>query len=135
MDMQNYVEAMKVLKQAEEVVADAETRVQSLIYGNLGYLNKKTGNYQLAGTYYQKALAIDKSAGHIEWIVGDLTNILTLPLPEVQENLTDYIAQLEDILLSARPDLQAKAYNNIGVHYYSRNPKGSIHGNCRSWKT
>ena len=121
MDMQNYVEAMKVLKQAEEVVADAETRVQSLIYGNLGYLNKKTGNYQLAGTYYQKALAIDKSAGHIEWIVGDLTNILTLPLPEVQENLTDYIAQLEDILLSARPDLQAKAYNNIGVHYYSRN--------------
>ena len=40
MDMQNHVEAMKALKQAEEVLDDAEASVQSLIYSNLAYLNR-----------------------------------------------------------------------------------------------
>ena len=50
---------MTPLKQAEEVLADAETDVQSLVYGNWGYLNRKSRNYKLTRQYYLKALDID----------------------------------------------------------------------------
>ena len=60
MDMQNHVEAMKALKQAEEVLDNAEARTQSLVYSNLGYLNRKIANYELAWRYYQNALVIEK---------------------------------------------------------------------------
>lgn len=121
LDMKNHVEAMKVLKQAEEVVEDADTRVQSLIYSNLGYLNKETSNYKLAWRYYQKALNINRINSDTERIVGNLTNILALPIFEVQDSIAIYVNQLEEELFSARPDLQGKAYNNIGVHFYRNN--------------
>ena len=121
MDMQNHIEAMKALKQAEEQVNDAESSVQSLIYSNLAYLNRESGNYELAKKYYLKVLDINKINGYTEWVISNLTNILALPLPEVQDSLTNYITQLEEVLLSAHFDLQAKAYNNIGVHYYKKN--------------
>ena len=120
MDMQKYPEAMTPLKQAEEVLAGAEADVQSLVYGNLGYLNRKSGNYKLTRQYYLKALDIDKKNGNIEWVVANLTNILNLPLLEIQDSLASYLSQMENILFSARPDLQAKAYNNIGVVFYKR---------------
>ena len=121
MDMQNHIEAMKAVKQAEEQVNDAESSVQSLIYSNLAYLNRESGNYELAKKYYLKVLDINKINGYTEWVISNLTNILALPLPEVQDSLTNYITQLEEVLLSAHFDLQAKAYNNIGVHYYKKN--------------
>ena len=121
MDMQNHVEAMKALKQAEEQVNDAESSVQSLIYSNLAYLNRESGNYELAWKYYQKALNVNISNGYTERIVTNLTNVLNLPLPKVQDSITIYINQLEKILLSVRPELQSKAYNNIGVYFYKCN--------------
>ena len=121
MDMQNHVEAMKALKQAEEQVNDAESSVQSLIYSNLAYLNRESGNYELAWKYYQKALNVNISNGYTERIVTNLTNILNLPLPKVQDSITIYINQLEEILLYVRPELQSKAYNNIGVYFYKCN--------------
>ena len=121
MDMQNHVEAMKALKQAEEQVNDAESNVQSLIYSNLAYLNRESGNYELAWKYYQKALNVNISNGYTERIVTNLTNVLNLPLPKVQDRITIYINQLEEILLSVRPELQSKAYNNIGVYFYKCN--------------
>jgi len=121
MDMQNHIEAMKALKQAEEQVNDAESSVQSLIYSNLAYLNRESGNYELAWKYYQKALNVNISNGYTERIVTNLTNVLNLPLLKVQDSITIYINQLEEILLSVRPELQSKAYNNIGVYFYKCN--------------
>ena len=118
MDMQNHVEAMKALKQAEEVLDNAEASVQSLIYSNLAYLNRESSNYELAWKYYQKALDVNISNGYTERIVTNLINVLNLPLPKVQDSITIYINQLEEILLSVRPELQSKAYNNIGVYFY-----------------
>ena len=124
MDMQNHIEAMKVLKQAEEQVNDAESSVQSLIYSNLAYLNRESSNYELAWKYYQKALIIDKANGDTEWVVSNLINLLNLPLPALQDTLTNYIVQLEEVLLSATSDLQSKAYNNIGIYYRKKNLPG-----------
>ena len=124
MDMQNHVEAMKALKQAEEVLDDAEASVQSLIYSNLAYLNRESSNYELAWKYYQKALIIDKANGDTEWVVSNLINLLNLPLPALQDTLTNYIVQLEEVLLSATSDLQSKAYNNIGIYYRKKNLPG-----------
>lgn len=124
MDMQNHVEAMKALKQAEEVLDDAEASVQSLIYSNLAYLNRESSNYELAWKYYQNALIIDKANGDTEWVVSNLINLLNLPLPALQDTLTNYIVQLEEVLLSATSDLQSKAYNNIGIYYRKKNLPG-----------
>ena len=124
MDMQNHVEAMKALKQAEEVLDDAEASVQSLIYSNLAYLNRESSNYELAWKYYQKALIIDKANGDTEWVVSNLINLLNLPLPALQDTLTNYIVQLEEVLLSVTSDLQSKAYNNIGIYYRKKNLPG-----------
>ena len=121
MDMQNHVEAMKALKQAEEVLDDAEARTQSLVYSNLGYLNRKIANYELAWGYYQKALVIDKTNENSEWIVTNLINMLNLPLSEIQDSTVYYVHLLEKTLLSVNSELQTKAYNNIGVHYYRHN--------------
>ena len=124
MDMQNHVEAMKALKQAEEVLDDAEASVQSLIYSNLAYLNRESSNYELAWKYYQNALIIDKANGDTEWVVSNLINLLNLPLPTLQDTLTNYIVQLEEVLLSVTSDLQSKAYNNIGIYYRKKNLPG-----------
>lgn len=120
MDMQNHVESMKALKQAEEVLDDAEARIQSLIYSNLGYLNRKIANYELAWGYYQKALVIDKTNENSEWVVTNLINMLNLPLSEIQDSTIYYVHLLEKTLLSVNSELQTKAYNNIGVCYYKQ---------------
>ena len=117
MDMQKYPEAVVPLKEAENIVEDAEESVQSLIYSRLGYLNRKSGNYELALEYYGKALSINMSNHYDEWSVGNLTNILNLPLSGMHDNALVYIKRLEAILPNIRPELQAKAYNNIGVYY------------------
>ena len=123
MDMQNHIEAMKALKQAEEVLDDAEARTQSLVYSNLGYLNRKIANYELAWGYYQKALVIDKTNENSEWIVTNLINMLNLPLSEIQDSTIYYVHLLEKTLLSVNSELQTKAYNNIGVYYYKQKKK------------
>lgn len=121
MDMKKYTEAIVPLKQAEEALEDTEFRIQSLVYSNLGYLNRKSGNYRLAWTYYRKALNINKSIGNADWVVTSLINILNLPLSEIQDSTIHYVNLLEETLLSVNTDLQAKAYNNIGVYYYKQN--------------
>lgn len=120
-DMGKYTEAIVPLKQAEEALEDTEFRIQSLVYSNLGYLNRKSGNYRLAWTYYRKALNINKSIGNADWVVTSLINILNLPLSEIQDSTIHYVNLLEETLLSVNTDLQAKAYNNIGVYYYKQN--------------
>ena len=117
MDMNKYTEAVVPLKQAEEVVEDADAKVQSLIYSNLGYLNRKSGDYKLAWTYYRKAIDIDKSIGNVDWVVTSLINILNLPLSEMQDSTIHYVTLLEETIRTVNSDLQAKAYNNIGVYY------------------
>ena len=116
-DMKRYTEAVVPLKQAEEVLHEAHPTTQSLVYSRLGYLNRKSSNYELALNYYKEALQINLAHHNDEWSVGNLTNILNLPLPKIQDSVSVYIKQLEDMLPNARPDLQAKAYNNIGVYY------------------
>lgn len=123
MDMQNHVEAMKALKQAEEVLDNAEARTQSLVYSNLGYLNRKIANYELAWRYYQNALVIDKTNENSEWVVTNLINMLNLPLSEIQDSTIYYVHLLEKTLLSVNSELQTKAYNNIGVYYYKQKKK------------
>ena len=120
-DMKRYTEAVVPLKQAEEVLHEAHPTTQSLVYSRLGYLNRKSSNYELALNYYKEALQINLAHHNDEWSVGNLTNILNLPLPKIQDSVSVYIKQLEDMLPNARPDLQAKAYNNIGVYYYKQN--------------
>ncbi|MBR5204890.1 MAG: tetratricopeptide repeat protein [Bacteroidaceae bacterium] len=117
MDMNKYTEAIVPLKQAEEVVKDAEFRIQSLVYSNLGYLNRKSGDYKLAWTYYRKALDINKSIDNADWVVTSLINILNLPLSEIQDSAIHYVTLLEETIRTVNADLQAKAYNNIGVYY------------------
>ena len=123
MDMQNHVEAMKALKQAEEVLDNAEARTQSLVYSNLGYLNRKIANYELAWRYYQNALVIDKTNENSEWVVTNLINMLNLPLSEIQDSTIYYVHLLEKTLLSVNSELQTKAYNNMGVYYYKQKKK------------
>ena len=119
-DMGKYTEAIVPLKQAEEALEEVHPNMQSLVYSQLGYLNRKSGNYELALDYYVKALKINITHHNDEWSVGNLTNILNLPLSKVQDSASVYINQLEETLLDARPDLQSKAYNNIGVYYYKQ---------------
>ena len=54
-------------------------------------------------------------------MVTSLINILNLPLSEIQDSTIHYVNLLEETLLSVNTDLQAKAYNNIGVYYYKQN--------------
>ena len=122
-DMGKYTEAIVPLKQAEEALEEVHPNMQSLVYSKLGYLNRKSGNYELALDYYVKAVNMDRVSKKIEWFVSDLTNILNLPLSKVQDSASVYIKQLENMLSDARPELQAKAYNNIGVYYEDRQQK------------
>ena len=120
MDMKKYTEAITPLKKAEEMLEDAAPYIQSLTYSKLGYLNRRSGNNQMAFGYYQKAKAINLSMNHQEWYISNLVNILNLPLQEVRDSVTVYIEELEEVLFTARPDLQAKAYNNIGIYYHDK---------------
>ena len=117
MDMKKYTEAIEPLKQAEEVLEENHPAIQSLVYSKLGYLNRESGNYELAFDYYVKAMNIDRTSQNIDWFVSDLTNILNLPISKVQDSASVYIKRLEKTLPNTRPNLQAKAYNNIGVYY------------------
>ena len=117
MDMKKYTEAIEPLKQAEEVLEESHPAIQSLVYSKLGYLNRESGNYELAFDYYVKAMNIDRTSQNIDWFVSDLTNILNLPISKVQDSASVYIKRLEKTLPNTRPELQAKAYNNIGVYY------------------
>ena len=124
MDMKKYTEAIIPLKKAEEMLEDTAPYIQSLTYSKLGYLNRRSGNNLMAFGYYQKAKAINLSMNHQEWYISNLVNILNLPLQEVRDSVTVYIEELEEVLHTARPDLQAKAYNNIGIYYHDKGQWG-----------
>ena len=122
MDMERYADATLPLKQAEELMEHVSDRqIQTMIYSNLGYLNRKAGDYELALSYYKKALAINRAYQDTDRIVSNLINIMNLPIPEFADSAENYICQLEQEISSARPDLQEKAYNNIGVYYKRHN--------------
>ena len=118
MDMERYADATLPLKQAEELMEHVPDRqMQTMIYSNLGFLNRKAGDYEQAFSYYKKALAINRANQDSERIVSNLVNIMNLPIPEFADSAENYIHQLEQEVTSARPKLQSKTYNNIGVYY------------------
>lgn len=118
MDMERYADATLPLKQAEELMEHVPDRqMQTMIYSNLGFLNRKAGDYEQAFSYYKKALAINRANQDSERIVSNLVNIMNLPIPEFADSAENYIHQLEQEVTSARPELQSKTYNNIGVYY------------------
>lgn len=122
MDMERYADATLPLKQAEELMKHVSDRqIQTMIYSNLGYLNREAGNYELALTYYKKALAINQTYQDTDRIVSNLINIMNLPIPEFTDSAQLYIRQLQEAVVDARLDLQEKAYNNIGVYYKRQN--------------
>ena len=122
MDMERYADATLPLKQAEELMEHVPDRqMQTMIYSNLGFLNRKAGDYEQAFSYYKKALAINRANQDSERIVSNLVNIMNLPIPEFADSAENYIHQLEQEVTSARPELQSKAYNNIGVYYMNQN--------------
>lgn len=122
MDMERYADATLPLKQAEELMDYVSDRqIQTMIYSNLGYLNRKAGDYELALAYYKKALAINQTHQDTDRIVSNLINIMNLPIQEFTDSAENYICQLEQEVSSARPDLQEKVYNNIGVYYKRHN--------------
>lgn len=121
MDMERYADATLPLKQAEEFVEDVkDPHIQTLIYNSLGYLNREAENYKLCLSYYKKALQLNHANGYTEWIVSNLINIINLPISEFADSVETYIHQLQQIIVSARPALQTKAYNSIGVYYQEK---------------
>ena len=117
-DKKDYSEATLALKHAESCITpELSPRILSMIHNKLGYMNRKDSNYPQAFFYFQKAMAIDKQEKFMDWYVSDLTNILNLPLQEVTDSASIYINQMLENLSAAHPDLQAKAYNNIGRYY------------------
>ena len=118
MDMERYADATLPLKQAEELMEHVSDRqIQTMIYSNLGYLNRKAGDYELALTYYKKALTINQTYQDTDRIVSNLINIIDL---EITDNAHIYIQLLQDVVADASPSLQKKAFNNIGVYYKDR---------------
>ena len=119
MDMERYADATLPLKQAEELMEHvSERQIQTMIYSNLGYLNRKAGDYEQALTYYKKALAINQAYQDTDRIVSNLINIIDL---EITDNAHPYIQLLQDVVVDASPSLQKKAFNNIGAYYKDRN--------------
>ena len=122
MDMERYADATLPLKQAEELMEHvSDRRIQSMIYSNLGYLNREAGDYELALSYYKKALVINQTYQDTDRIVSNLINIMNLPIPEFADSAENYIRQLEQTAEFVHPDLQSKTYNNIGVYYTNQN--------------
>jgi len=122
MDMERYADATLPLKQAEELMEHVSDRqIQTMIYSNLGYLNREAEDYELALSYYKKALAINRTHQDFERFISNVINIINLPIPEFADSVPNYIQQLLQIIDSTRSDLQEKAYNNIGVYYMNQN--------------
>ena len=123
MDMERYADATLPLKQAEELMKHVSDRqIQTMIYSNLGYLNRKAGDYELALSYYQKAIYINRLYGFTERLVSNIMNILNLPIKGPTDSITLYIKELEESLNTVSKKLQFQSYNNIGV-YYKENKK------------
>lgn len=94
-----------------------DRQIQTMIYSNLGYLNRKAGDYELALSYYQKAIYINRLYGFTERLVSNIMNILNLPIKEPTDSITLYIKELEESLNTVSKKLQFQSYNNIGVYY------------------
>ena len=118
MDMERYTDATLPLKQAKELMEHVSDRqIQSMIYSNLGYLNRQSNNYELALSYYQKAIYINRLYGFTERLVSNIMNILNLPIKEPTDSIPLYIKELEESLNTVSKKLQFQSYNNIGVYY------------------
>ena len=118
MDMERYADATLPLKQAEELMEHVSDRqIQSMIYSNLGFLNRQSNNYELALSYYQKAIYINRLYGFTERLVSNIMNILNLPAKEPIDSIPLYIEELEKTLNTVSKKLQFQSYNNIGVYY------------------
>ena len=113
-------------KEAEKHIPQMkDSTMLALIYSNLAYLNKKSLQYELAKTYYQKAEHINRlSANHRQ----QASNYLNLYGLYSVLGKKDSAAWCVERMLQLCPLLTdsaflAKVYHNIGVwHKYQANP-------------
>ncbi len=120
LDIGKEVEAARLLKEAEEQIDRVDdSRLVSLLYGDLAYINKEAGDYHTAMRYYDQSLAICEKEGYTDWTVNNLLSMTSIALhdKESQDYLDVYSRKLLEKVALVKPDLQRKVYHNLGSYY------------------
>ena len=108
--------ALLAYKEAEMCIPDMNDKhYVAHIYSSLGYINKKSFNFELAKEYFQKALQVNIDIKDTVAYASNLLNLSTLYYTLHQADSTNWcINTLIDIADSLNNlDLQVKIYNNI----------------------
>lgn len=96
MDMEQYSKAVLPLKEAEQYMAEVDDPyIQALILNCLSYLNHKGGNYEVALTYFKKALHIHLLNDCNEWQIGKMSDTRTLSYDEFTDSVGTYMDRLK----------------------------------------
>ena len=108
--------ALLAYKEAEMCIPDMNDKhYVAHIYSSLGYINKKSFNFELAKEYYQKALQVNIDIKDTAAYASNLLNLSTLYYTLHQVDSTDWcINSLKEIACSINDStFQVKIYNNI----------------------
>jgi len=96
MDMEQYSNAVFPLKEAEQYMEEVDDPyIQTLILNSLSYLNHKAGNYEVALTYFKKALHIHLLNDCNEWQIGKMSDTRTLSYDEFTDSVGAYMNRLK----------------------------------------
>ena len=96
MDMEQYSKAVLPLKEAEQYMEEVDDPyIQALILNSLSYLNHKAGNYEVALTYFKKALHIHLLNDCNEWQIGKMSDTRTLSYDEFTDSVGAYMNRLK----------------------------------------
>ena len=107
------------LKKAE-YLTDKHTPVQyrQLLYGSLGYLNRKNGLFDQALSYYSRSVKLFSETKDTVWLLNDLSSMLNIPGYDTTVIAREYPIEWQlchTHYLPAR--LKGKFWQNLGVWY------------------
>lgn len=112
--------AVQAYIHAEECIPEMkDSHLIALIYSDLGYLNQTEFNYDIAKSYYNKSLDINKKLGFMSNAVNDLTNMMGIYILSDSQNKQDSAewctSELLNLVSKVDSSAQAKIYHNIAV--------------------
>lgn len=105
---------------AAEYLTDKHTPVQyrQLLYGSLGYLNRKNGLFDQALDYYSRSVNLFPVSKDTVWLLNDLSSMLNIPGYDTTSIAREYPLEWQLSYIRCLPSrLKGKFWQNLGVWY------------------
>lgn len=115
----NKQEALEIFTELGKLYEKDEDRELAVIYNNIGELHRKMGNFEMAKSFYYKAVVINQSRKSVDALIMNYSNlgVVLLEQDSIDKGKEYYFKAIDLCAKSENIFLSAKAYHDMAILY------------------